>query len=920
MKKSLVMFVGFALGMVQGVSAQAVIPGWLTDPTAMKGALGNDESYQPPEAFKYPYISTYYVKPTVTTDENVRISAYVTDFEHSKIRFLDDSHRFTVFLEYRLRGGSSKRLVLKDRKSGDVEFDLGRLPVGDYELRVWTVDAQRRESHRVIHDFRVRTAADLAIPADKVYTMTAADLAAYGIRNDGDLEEVVYIETNGTARTVKEKRADAPGYTVTVELDPKTGRLPFRAFSKAKVVYDEGYDSGLVESNAVLTTKGIQRLLDEKAAAGFRKLTMLPGVYRISHEAPVLIPDNFTWDLGEATIKLNQFFGEKCMMVRMASAIDAHVTGGVIEGDYWAHDYSSPKDSEWVNGFQISGDSWYCSFDGVTVREIAGYGGSNYIESDNRGALAFFCEALPNYTAGGLDRKTGEVDATDAFRYTSDYFSLRKIVEKLGRRRLQLSKYLGYQGVRTRSWQVTVCWYDVHRHFLSSETAWQFREMWIPEGAAFMRISVEAGSPEEACPSAYTEALQATAFRYPINCAIRNCRFERCRCVGYAAAQMKNWIFEGNFFTESGEAEAKCAFDAEDGADQMQDAYFLRNTFRDNPVNNSILTCAGHNFILEKNDGGIHFWGRTHSPCVRDNDIEQATYYCDSRIRTGYGRFDGNRYSKGIKLGVNDMKVRPDNWDEVLSGETFDGSKDSFSIDVGRAGRIVGCTFRDMKAVGVTSAFACDFVNCRGWCTGTRWIECKVANSQFKNFFGTNNWNGCRFTNSTIESVNRGTLVIKNCDFIGSAFIGLNESTLAVKDSRFDRTLFDGGWWASPAKLLFRDCTFKDSEKGAIFSVGAYNIGSFLFSGCTVTGRKSFLHVKDTRPLKFYHGENPDLKPGTVTFKGMKWKSEADRVVTHGTGAHEEISSKRLVFDGSASVWPGGVKVLTEPFPTWTVK
>ena len=918
--KRLMVIAGIALGLVQGVSAQAVIPGWLTDPTAMKGALGNDASYQPPEAFKYPYVSTYYVKPTVTPDEVVKVSAYVTDFEHSKIRFLDDSHRFTVYLEYRVRGGQSKVLTLKDRKSGDVEFVLGKLPVGDYELRVWAKDAKGRESHRVIHDFRVRTAAELAIPADKVYTMTAADLAAYGIRNDGDLEKVVYVESNGAERTVKEKRADVPGYTVTVPLDPKTGKLPYRAFAQAKVVYDEGYDHGLVESNAVLNVKGIQKLIDEKAAAGFRKLTMLPGVYRVSHVAPIMIPDNFTWDLGKATIKLNQFFGEKCMMVRMASAIDAHVTGGVIEGDYWAHDYTSPKDSEWVNGFQISGDSWYCSFDGVTVKEIAGYGGSNYIESDHRGALAFFCEALPKYAAGGLDRKTGEVDATDSYRFTSDFFSLHKIVEKLGRRRLQLSKYLGYQGVRTRSWQVTVCWYDAEKRFLSSETAWQFRETWIPEGAAFMRVSVEAGSLEEACPKSYTEALQVTAFRYPINCAIRNCRFERCRCVGYAAAQMKNWIFEGNFFTESGEAEAKCAFDAEDGADQMQDAYFLRNKFRDNPVNNSILTCAGHNFILEQNDGGIHFWGRTHSPCVRGNDIEQATYYCDSRIRSGYGRFDGNRYTKGIKLGVNEMKVRPDNWDEVLSGETFDGAKDSFSIDVGRAGRIVGCTFRDMKAVGVASAFACNFVNCKGWCTGTRWIECTVRDSQFKNFFGTNSWDRCHFKNSKIENVNKGTLVVKNSDFVGSEFIGLSQSTLAVKDCKFDDTSFDGGWWANPAKLLFRNCTFKAPEKGAIFSVGAYNIGSFSFNDCTVTGKRPFMHVKDMRPLKFFQGENPDLKTGTVAFKGMKWKSESNSVVTHGTGAHEELSSKPIVFDGSASVWPGNVKVVTDLFPSWTAK
>ena len=45
------------------------------------------------------------MKPTVTTGDAVKIGLFVTDFDSSKIRFLDDSHRFTAFLEYRLCKG-----------------------------------------------------------------------------------------------------------------------------------------------------------------------------------------------------------------------------------------------------------------------------------------------------------------------------------------------------------------------------------------------------------------------------------------------------------------------------------------------------------------------------------------------------------------------------------------------------------------------------------------------------------------------------------------------------------------------------------------------------------------------------------------------------------------------------------------------
>ena len=261
---------GLTCALTHRVAAQPVLPGYLTDPSVMKGAIASDTGYQPPEALKYPYVSTYYVRPTVKAGTPVKVGFYVTDFDHSKVRFLDDSHRFTAFLEYRPKGGESKVLTLENLKSGDGVFELGALPAGDYEMRVWAKDAKGRESHRVIHDFRVMTAEAMTIPADKVYEVTAADLTAYGIRNDGDIEKIVYVETNGTRNVVKEKRAGVPGYTVTVAMDPKTGKLPWQAYKQAKTVYDEGYDRDLVETNAVLTLNGIQKLLDERRRASAR--------------------------------------------------------------------------------------------------------------------------------------------------------------------------------------------------------------------------------------------------------------------------------------------------------------------------------------------------------------------------------------------------------------------------------------------------------------------------------------------------------------------------------------------------------------------------------------------------------------------------------------------------------------------------
>ena len=920
MMKSLVgaLCTAVVAGSVCTVHAKAVLPGYLTDPTAVKGALAVDKSYRPPERLKYPYISTYYVQPTVKFGDTVRIPFFVTDFESSKIRFLDDSHRFTVFLEYRLRGGESKKLMLKNLKSGDSAFSLGALPIGDYETRIWATDAKGRESHRVIHDFRVVDGDSLRIPADKVYRMTSADLSAYGIRNDGDLEKIVYVD-DSSSRVVKEKRKDAPGYTVTVPLDPKTGKPPIGAWKKAKVDYDAGYDRDAVEAASVATSDGLQKFLDAKAAAGFRKVVLLPGVYRVSHARKLVIPAGMTLDLGNAVLKQNAFTGASSLMVNIASGTDTHLVGGTLEGDYWTHDYQgSPNNSEWPAGFQIGGDSWYCSVENVKVVDITGYGGQNGISRDHKGDLAFFVEGLPKFSAGGLDAATGGV-VPDPYRFTTDFKDLNKILAK-GRTRLQVSRYLGYQGVGTRSWQVTVAWYDAARKFISAETAWQYREMWIPADAAFLRVSVEAESEKDANDA----GLRLTAMRLPVNCAVKNCTFDHCRCVGYAASAMKNFLFYGNTFTLSGESAACCAFDAEDGWDQMQDVYFLKNVFRDNPRNNSILTCAGHNFILEENEGDVYFWGRTHSACVRKNKIGHGTYRCDSRIRSGYGRFDGNSYDKGVVLGENEGKNRADNWDYVLSGLVFDGVKDTYQIDVGHAGRMVNCTFRNVP-VRIANAYACTFKNCTDGSTykpfpGGRWFECTVKDSKFSRFNGTNNWERCHFTNTKLDKCQWGCFSIKSCDFTDCAFWGLDSSTFKAVGSRFDGTVVRGGYWEKPADVLLKDCTISNGDSEPFLKLGVYTIGRIGIDGCTYTGKKSLVDVFDLRPISLPPNvnENPDSKPGAIAVRKTRVTGGANTAVTFDRGGNS--SKKIVIYNKGGNTIPDGL-VSKDGLPSkWELK
>lgn len=535
-----------------------------------------------PEHLWFPYVSTYYVKPIVTTDETVRVGYYMTDWNQSEVRADDRTRRFDLTLEVWRDDELVRTLVATNAPAGDGAFAVGTLDEGAYDLRLWAKDrANGLESHRVLQEFRVSNRP----PADEreTYRMTAGDVAGLG--------------TN--------------------------------------------------------VLEGLQRLWDEKAADGIRRFVMYPGTYRVDAHDHLRMPDDFTLDLNGATIRQNGFAGCHGLVLGFESAHDAHLVNGTIMGDLLEHDFAhSDHDSEWVLGISLKGACRDCTVSNVVVRDVTGYGGGNGSGNDRRGKANAFAQGLKGeWTNAAVDVATGGLVA-DAARWTSDWQDFRKAAGAA--RQLQISRCGGYQGVALDSWWMTVGWYDGEKRFLGAETAFQYRWMRVPRTAVYLRVSVQAASGERARKS----GLCLHSSRVPVNCAVIGCRFENCRCVGYAASAMRNMLFRGNVFTNCGDALAMSAFDAEDGWDEMQDVTFEENVFRDNPVNDGLFFCAGHNFVVERNRGDLWILNRNYSPCVRSNDVGIALYENGGRMRAGYGRFEGNRYSSGVSYTADP----PDGW------------------------------------------------------------------------------------------------------------------------------------------------------------------------------------------------------------------------------------------------------------------
>ena len=310
-------------------------------------------------------------------------------------------------------------------------------------------------------------------------------------------------------------------------------------------------------------------------------------------------------------LKQNQFIGNKSLMIDLNNTFNSHVINGVIEGDYFSHDYTnSTNNSEWVNGISIDGESKYSSFENLTIKNITGYGSSNGIADSRDGKLGYTYtspKSIGNtFKMGDVSRNTG-LDITSTTRTTSDYIDISSYSNIAY---LSVSVYLGYQGNPCGTWNLICHFYHENKNFIISIDSYQYRRITVPKNSKYMRVTI--------LNTSYPTNLSIQYFRVPTHCSFKSIKHENCRCVGMAPAAMKDMLIESCEFINCGQSSAKCAFDAEDGWDMMQDCTFKLLNFLNNPYN-EFLTCAGHNFILDEFLGGtIWLYERTRSSVIHN--------------------------------------------------------------------------------------------------------------------------------------------------------------------------------------------------------------------------------------------------------------------------------------------------------------
>ena len=764
-----------------------------------------------------PYISTYYIKPIVKPDEDVIIDYYITDWNRKDIVNNNFSETFTVTVRVEDRD----EIKIPFLKAGNHSVNIGSFNDLDNEevhFSIQCTDAYGRNSHELFNFFLVRNEKEI-----KEYIMTEEDLITYNISNDDDREILKCIKVNSSATSGDMASALSEAYKnevvpsgkyVVFIADKNDDGIPDNGYKTNLIKYADDYDKEAVLQQAINTTEGIQKLLDDKHEEGYNKLVLLEGVYRTADNHTIFIPDDFTLDINGATFKLNQFIGNSTMMININNVTDSHVINGIIEGDLLTHDYAnSDKNSEWVCGVNLSGESKYSSYENLVIKNITGYGSTTGIcnsRDGKKGYTHIYPKELGTFTYGDIDRNTGE--EIDGYNRTRSNFFSTYGHEEIGY--ASISIYLGYQGNPCGTWNMVVYFYDENKNFIKSTDIYQYRRFRVPSNAKYMRAVI--------LNNATPTNLNIHLFRIPTHSQFKNIKHERCRCVGCAPAAMNNMLFEDCEFTGCGFSGANCALDAEDGWDMMQDVTFRRLNFHDNP-GNDFLTCAGHNFILEDMiQGRVYIWERTKDFVLRNSNC--------SRVNLGY---DSNIVRHGRYRVYNNTMISPRVDGDIIHNCNIIG---------GGSGIFYNCEFDKMISKGrlenCTITVKEDFI---GYMTKVELNNCIIKPSD--SFSGRYNlsFNGGHnkdiYTFNDCKFYGKSSLADHNCFYSGEFNNCYFEDTTILPDVRCNED----------EKFIFNKCEFNSTANEIInLKPNNYTVGNYInmyFNECTFNNENAKLFI-----------------------------------------------------------------------------
>lgn len=658
-----------------------------------------------------PYLSNYYFENKVNIGDDIIIPIYLTDYYQSEYLYDDTSKRFTI--NYSLDGIYH---TIQNVPAGDYELNVGSCSTeGEKTISIQVVDDLGRKSYKLFKWVLVVDPATYPITASQTYNVTQMDLTNHNIIPNAD----------------------------TIE-------------------------------QAKLNRQGLQSLLDEIKANGYRKAVLLQDTYKIDHgdnnmrENVINIPDRFTLDLNGSTIKL--FYIPEIIKARMMiiqDRFDSHVTNGIFEGDYIErrdNDTLNGWDSEVINCFCISQNSRYCSFNNIEFKWISGYGCDTRGGGHKKGRI-IIADVCPTFTANTCINDVNGEEIYSDNKSTSSFLDLTPMLAD-GNRDISMFNYTYYGGtMNCDNFNLWYSYYDENYDFIDTVFTQMYRKTLIPENAKYLKLTV---TNVEYVPD---RMYQLVDLPLPVNCSYnhlhaietRTCAFNPNQCLDF---DLSNITMTRCACGAWGSNPTPVPIDIEDGWFLCNDFYFRNVTIDEKSENSSagVIIRTGFNILFENcsNLGRINIG--SFGTVMRNNRDFSVNVDNNSKILNGYTRIYNNiNISGGIAKNTDNLMViknctcdNPSVSNSIYKGCIFQFDPDF--KDTVSSGYLVfnnvdlyDCTIKGMNTtyyiVQDTNAYNCTFEN----------------NTNF-DLIGDNplNFYGCNITNQEMRGAPVKS-VIKNC-------------------------------------------------------------------------------------------------------------------------------------------------------------
>ena len=627
------------------------------------------------------------------------------------------------------------------------------------------------------------------------------------------------------------------------------------------------------ETDLINTRDGLTNLFKEIQKKGYRKCILPMGTYRIkstSRSEAIFIPSYLIVDMNGATFKLHTVADNEdelgVLIVSFKDVEDAHLINGILEGDRMERKefgLENGYNGEPIDTLAFNGGK-YCSIDDLVIKNTTGH---TIITSGIGGKWAGFTEYTPVRVVDGEE-------ISDDSCCTTNYADLTNVKECSAY--VRVGQGNGYRGLRGESPIIYVHFYDVDKNFIKTETAYQYRNIRIPEDAQYGRVTY-LGKVDSS--DKYNSFYEKTFGDFH---EITNIDFYDTRTTAMAPSTCSNLLIENVTYTRCGNSITPCSVDFEDGWQECQDVYYRNNTDYERPGSATVIDNTGFNHVYENLKGHQLVIRRSNMGCVVRNidDIEGTA------INWTTGNIVNSKFCRNYNNKVASCAVTHGNETEELSKHKVkncviangrDASIDAVVYD--------NCTF---------TGFGCSKIVCTNCTINSNWYlgdQLYFYDCVFENTTDSTEEMPFRFNS------NDATRVYEDCTFKGkSAFICNNAFNSGLfKNCTFEDLRIRVGLCEKTDNTLieFDNCTIASSASDFIYlGPNGYTKGymNLKFNNCNIT------HTGDNFIYSYGRATNESV----IKFDNCTVNKNSGKLITGNgkVGGDDDVTSLDVIFKG----------------------